>query len=258
MPHGLRDLGTYALGYGAQATAYVLLLTDRYPNSDPAVVEPTQALPLHPVRIEVTDPLRRSRLTVFFRVLLAVPHLLWLTLWSVLAALAALVGWPLALVLGRLPTPLHRFLAAFVRYAADVYAFLFLVGGPFPGFVGATGSYPVGLTVEPPRRQHRLVTLFRLVLAFPALVVAGAYGGALSVVGPARLVACARHGPHAGGDPEPGGRRHPLQRPGGRLRAAAHRPLPVRGSRPPGRLAPAACRPPSLPDPLDDAVLGLS
>ena len=182
MPHGLRDLGTYALGYGAQATAYVLLLTDRYPNSDPAVVEPTQALPLHPVRIEVTDSLRRSRLTVFFRVLLVVPHLFWLALWSVLAVLAALVGWPLALLLGRLPTPLHRFLAAFVRYVAGVYAFLFLVGGPFPGFVGATGSYPVGLTVEPPRRQHRLVTLFRLVLAFPALVVAGAYGGALPVV----------------------------------------------------------------------------
>ena len=105
MPHGLRDLGTYALGYGAQATAYVLLLTDRYPNSDPAVVEPTQALPLHPVRIEVTDSLRRSRLTVFFRVLLVVPHLFWLALWSVLAVLAALVGWPLALLLGRLPTP---------------------------------------------------------------------------------------------------------------------------------------------------------
>jgi hypothetical protein len=182
MPLGLRDLGTYALGYGAQATAYVLLLTDRYPNSDPGVVEPTQALPRHPVRVEVTDPLRRSRLTVFFRVLLAVPHLLWLMAWSVLAALAALAGWPLALLLGRLPTPLHRFLAAFVRYAAGVYAFLFLVGGPFPGFVGAMGSYPVGLTVEPPRLQHRLVTLFRLVLVVPALVVAGAYWGTLPVV----------------------------------------------------------------------------
>jgi hypothetical protein len=182
LPRGLRDLGTYALGYGAQATAYVLLLTDRYPNSDPGVVEPTQALPLHPVRIEVSDPLRRSRLTVFFRALLAIPHLAWLLAWGTLAAIVAPVGWLLALALGRLPTPLHRFLAAFVRYAAGVYAFLFLVGGPFPGFVGADGSYPVGLTVDAPRRQHRLVTLFRLVLAFPALVVAGAYWGVLPVV----------------------------------------------------------------------------
>lgn len=183
MPRGLRDLGTYALGYGAQATGYVLLLTDRYPNSDPAVVESTQALPLHPVRIEVTDALRRSRLTVFFRLLLAIPHLVWLTLWSALAAPAVLAGWLAALVTGRLPTPLHRFLTAFTRYAAHVYAFLFLVGGPFPGFVGATGSYPIALVIEPPQRQRRVVTLFRLVLAFPALLVAGVYWGTLSVVG---------------------------------------------------------------------------
>ncbi len=135
------------------------------------------------MRIEVTETLRRSRLTVFFRLLLAIPHLIWLALWSVLAALAVLVGWLLALALGRLPLPLHRFLAAFTRYTAHVYAFLFLVGGAFPGFTGGAGSYPVGLELEPPQRQHRLVTLCRLVLAFPALVVAGAYGGALSVVG---------------------------------------------------------------------------
>lgn len=183
MPRGLRDLGAYALGYGAQTTAYVLLLTDRYPDSDPAVAAPGQALPLHPVRIGVRDPLRRSRLTVFFRALLTVPHLLWLVAWSVLAAVAASVGWLLALLLGRLPAPLHRFLAAYVRYAAAVSAFLFLVGGPFPGFVGAAGSYPVDLTVEPPRRQHRLLTLFRPVLALPALVVAAAVGGVLPLVG---------------------------------------------------------------------------
>jgi len=182
MPHGLRDLATYALGYGAQATGYVLLLTDRYPNSDPAVVEPAQALPLHSVRIEITDTLRRSRLTVFFRLLLTIPHFVWLTLWSVPAALAVLAGWLIALVTGRLPTALHRFLAAFTRYAAHVYAFVFLVGGPFPGFVGAAGSYPVGLAIEPPQRQRRVVTLLRLFLAFPALLVAGAYWGTLSVV----------------------------------------------------------------------------
>lgn len=181
MPRGLRDLGTYSLGYAAQATAYLLLLTDRYPNSDPGVVQPAQALPPHPVRIEVSEALRRSRLTVFFRLLLAIPHFVWLALWSVLAALAVVVGWLAALVTGRLPRPLHRFLAAFTRYTAHVYAFLFLVGGAFPGFVGAAGSYPVALEVEPPAPQRRLVTLFRLPLALPALIVAGAYWGTLSV-----------------------------------------------------------------------------
>jgi Domain of unknown function (DUF4389) len=37
--------------------------------------------------------------------------------------------------------------------------------------------------VAGPERQRRLVTLFRLVLALPALILAGAYAGVLLVVG---------------------------------------------------------------------------
>ena len=67
-----------------------------------------------------------------------------------LALLAVLVAWVVALVIGRVPVPLHRFIAAWVRYSMHVMAFLFLVGGPFPGFVGAAGSYPVDLAIDPP------------------------------------------------------------------------------------------------------------
>jgi hypothetical protein len=35
MPRGLRDLIVYALSYAAQLWSYLLLLTDRYPSSDP-------------------------------------------------------------------------------------------------------------------------------------------------------------------------------------------------------------------------------
>ncbi len=182
MPHGLRDLGAYALGYGAQATGYLLLLTDRYPSSDPALVRPPQELPHHPVRIEARDTLRRSRLTVFFRLPLVMPHLIWLTLWGVLALLLALPAWVTALALGRVPRALHRFLAAYVRYAAHVVAFLFIVGGPFPGFVGAAGSYPIDLEIDGPSRQSRLSVVVRIGLAIPGLVLASALGGVIYVV----------------------------------------------------------------------------
>ena len=36
-----------------------------------------------PIRLIVTDDLQRSRLTVFFRLLLALPHLFWLYLWGI-------------------------------------------------------------------------------------------------------------------------------------------------------------------------------
>lgn len=182
MPQGLRDLIAYCVGYGAQATGYLLFVTDRYPNSDPALVRPPQDLPNHPVGIDVRDGLGRSRLMVFFRLLLAVPHLVWLGLWSVPVVLATLVAWVAALATGRVPSALHRFIAAWTRYGAHVFSFLYLVGGPFPGFVGAQGSYPVDLLVEAPARQHRARTLFRLPLALPALLLAGALAGVLGIV----------------------------------------------------------------------------
>lgn len=177
MPRGLRDVTAYGLSYGAQLWAYLLLLTDRYPDSDPL-----RALPEIPFRdgsivLRGSDDLRRSRLTVFFRLPLSFPHLLWLTLWSVLALLAALVNWVVTLIRARSPAWLHRFLAAYVRYTISVYAFLYIVANPFPGFGGTPGSYPLDTVIAGPERQNRWRVLFRGPLALPALLVAGAYGG---------------------------------------------------------------------------------
>jgi hypothetical protein len=182
MPAGLRDLGTYALGYGAQATGYLLLLTDRYPDSRPVHVSPPPSLPHHPLRLALRDELRRDRVVVLFRFLLAFPHLAWLSLWSVAALLATLAAWFVALVRGQLPRRLHRFLAAYVRYAAHLTAFLSLAGGPFPGFVGRQGSYPVDVEVDGPELQGRWGVLGRLLLAVPAVLVSTALGGVLLAV----------------------------------------------------------------------------
>jgi hypothetical protein len=174
---GLRDLAAYGVGYGAQAWAYALLLTDRYPNSDPDALG-EWSLPPHPVQIQLDDDGRRSRLTVFFRLLLALPHFVWLALWFIAAFLAAIVNWLVALVRGRSAGPLHRFLAAYVQYSAHVTAFATLIANPFPGFVGEPG-YPVDITVGPPARQSRWITLFRGFLVIPALLVSSALSGVL-------------------------------------------------------------------------------
>jgi uncharacterized protein DUF4389 len=108
---------------------------------------------------------------VLFRLLLALPHIVWLSGWGVLAYLAAFVNWFVALFGGRSWRPLHRFLAAYIRYQAHVYAFLFLVANPFPGFTGKESSYPLAIVVDGPDPQRRLVTLFRLVLVLPAFLL---------------------------------------------------------------------------------------
>ncbi len=182
MPRGMRDAAVYAIGYGAQTTAYALMLTARYPDSTPGRAEPLPELPAHPVAIAVDDDLRRPRLLVLFRFPLVVPHLVWLTLWSVLVVLAALLAWLAALVIGRVPRSLHRFMAAFVRAVTHLTAFLYLVGRQFPGFVGREGGYPIDLTIAPPTRQRRLGILFRLVLGLPALLLALTFAGVALVV----------------------------------------------------------------------------
>jgi hypothetical protein len=182
MPLGLRNLASYGLGYTAQAYSYGLLLTERYPNASPDAIGPEWELPPHAIQLELADDGRRSRLTVLFRLLLALPHLVWIVLWSVAAFLAAIANGIVALVRGRSAEPLHRFLAAYVRYYTHVNAFLFLVANPFPGFVGEPG-YPVDVSVAAAERQNRWITFFRVILAIPAFFLAAAYSVALLVVG---------------------------------------------------------------------------
>src|SRR5512132_621922 len=99
----------------------------------PAPAAPVPA-PDHPVRLVVTDDLRRNRLTVFFRLILAIPHLVWYVLWSVVVAFAILVNWVASLINGSSPEGLHKFLAAWVRYSTHLTAYLYRVADPFPGF----------------------------------------------------------------------------------------------------------------------------
>jgi hypothetical protein len=118
---------------------------------------------------------------VFFRFPLALVHFAWLTLWGIVAYLALIASWFSTLIRGTTPAALHRFLAAYMRYAAHVFAFVALVANPFPGFLGRPGSYPVDVEIDPPERQNRWVTGFRFFLALPAMFVSSALSTAAFV-----------------------------------------------------------------------------
>lgn len=183
LPRGLRDAIAYGLSYSAQLDAYLFLLTDVYPDSNPLTALPD--LPVRaadPIELEVGAGLEHSRLTVFFRLLLAIPHLIWLTLWALVAYLTAIVNWFATLAGGVSPLALHRFLAAYVRYQNHVYAYLFLICDPYPGFTGQAGSYPVEVRIEGPRPQNRWKVFFRLFLGLPAFLLNSAYGSLLWAV----------------------------------------------------------------------------
>src|SRR6266545_2146212 len=120
----------------------------------------------HPIRLVVNDDLRRSRLTVFFRALLVIPHYIVLVLWAIAAYVVLLINWFATLFAGKSPDGLHNFLANFLRYATRVAAYYSLLADPYPPF-GAAGTYVVDLEVDPPQPQSRLVTFFRAILVIP-------------------------------------------------------------------------------------------
>ena len=179
----------------------------------------------HPIRLIVNDDLQRNRLTVFFRLILAIPLLLWAVLWGVIALLAYIVNWFATLFMGQSPEGLHNFLGTFLRYTTHVRAYTLLVADPYPPFTGKEGTYPIDLEIDPPERQNRLTVFFRGILAIPALFLEPALA-AQPAAGDLQLVHRPGHRPRS--------RRHPELRRAGyadrdadlRLRAAADQPLP--------------------------------
>jgi hypothetical protein len=125
----------------------------------------------HPVRFVVTDDLRRSRLTVLFRIVLALPHLVWATLWGYALVFFVPFQWLWALFAGRLEDDAHGLLGRYVRYHVHLYAYLLLLANPWPRFHGRP-SYPVDVEFDRAKPQSRAAVFFRLVLVVPAFVFA--------------------------------------------------------------------------------------
>ena len=138
----------------------------------------------------------------------------------------------LALVLGRLPDPLHRFLAAYVRYATHLFAFVYVIGRRFPGFTGRAGSYGIDVEIDPPARQSRWKTLFRFFLSIPALILASALGGVALVIALLAWWYALATGRMPDGHARPRRGVPALLGPDVRVSDAAHRPLSVRRADP--------------------------
>src|SRR6266446_5766026 len=124
------------------------------------------ALPAHPIGLIVTDDLRRSRLTVFFRLLLVIPHLIWLEIWGIAVTFTVVFAWFAALFTGRVPQGLHDFNASYLRYSTRVTGYIFLLADPWPPF-SASQPYPIDVRVDPPQQQDRPTVFFLIFLAIP-------------------------------------------------------------------------------------------
>jgi hypothetical protein len=128
-------------------------------------------------------PTRQNRLTVAFRVILAIPHYLFFWILTLISIFAAIAAWFVALVTGRIPAGLHNFLAQVVRYGTRIYSYTMLLTDRYPPFNLSSDDFPV--SVEIPRtRLNRVAVLFRLILQIPAYLLLTLVGYGMWIAGP--------------------------------------------------------------------------
>lgn len=117
--------------------------------------------------------------------------------WLLAMALSLVVAvptWLAALLLGRVPAPLHRFQAAVLRYVTRTSAYLCMSGGRWPPFPWqGADAYP-RVEIDPPAPRSRLRTLFVLPLAVPAMITAVFFGVVVWMLGVGAWISVAATG----------------------------------------------------------------
>ncbi|MBJ7459215.1 MAG: DUF4389 domain-containing protein [Thermoleophilaceae bacterium] len=144
-----------------------------FPEVNPAL-DSSFALPPDTVAFYADYEQKRSRLTTFFRLILAIPHLIVLSLYGIVAILAVFVAWFALLFTAKYPEGLYNFVVGFQRYATRVNAYTFLVTDKFPPFNGNPDeAYAAHFLIGPPKEKYsRAKTFFRFILIIPFYIVA--------------------------------------------------------------------------------------
>jgi hypothetical protein len=124
-----------------------------------------------PILAVFDGPFPQRRVTVFFRLILAIPAGIVLFAVLIAAFFVIVIAWFGALFMGRLPTFAAEFLPGVVRWQTRVQAYTFLLTDKYPPFsMENDDTYPVRVTALP-GRLNRWAVFFRAILAIPALIV---------------------------------------------------------------------------------------
>ncbi|MDC9822811.1 DUF4389 domain-containing protein [Devosia sp. ZB163] len=105
--------------FSARVSAYLFLLTDKYPSTDE-----TQSVHLD---VDYPDAMALNRWLPLVKWLLAIPHYIILVVLAVLAFFATIIAWFAILFTGNYPRGLFDFVVGVGRWAARVWAYAYLL-----------------------------------------------------------------------------------------------------------------------------------
>jgi hypothetical protein len=127
----------------------------------------------YPVTFEADYVERRSRLTTFFRPILAIPLIIWLAIYGIAATVVIIIAWFAIVFTARYPRALYEFVEGYNRYFARATAYAALLCDPYPSFLGEDDpAYPVRMRFDGPLDPYsRLKTFLRFIIAIPIVIL---------------------------------------------------------------------------------------
>ena len=135
LPEGTRELpgDDHAL-FDVRAYSYALFMKEEYPPFTFGMT-PTDPGDDPRVRVDVAPQLvNRNRLTVAFRIILAIPQLIVLALLVLAAFVAAVIAFFAVLFTGQWPEGLRDFVVKVMRWSVRVQAYFLLLTDEYPPF----------------------------------------------------------------------------------------------------------------------------
>lgn len=125
-PEQLWNLAAYYMRWRVRAVAYLALLRDEYPPFGEGE---------YPASLTLTAPTgERDRLTVAFRLVLALPHLVALWVLGIAWAIATVIAWFAILFTGNHPRAFYEFGVGVLRWSTRVEVYLLLLRDEYPPF----------------------------------------------------------------------------------------------------------------------------
>src|SRR5687767_8139424 len=118
----------------------------------------------YPISFDVQPSAPQSRVSVFFRIILAIPHLLIFYFLGGVQSVVTLIAWFAIVITGKYPEGLLKFSIGVHRWGARVMGYATLLTDKYPPFsMDDDSSYPIRYQVQAQSEgRNRLTTFFRI------------------------------------------------------------------------------------------------
>ena len=132
IPQSIFDFMATIFRYQWRTYSYLGFMRESYPPFDftPSALDPGT----DPARLSVAYPERLSRLLIFVKWLLLIPHFVALLFVGIGAFFAGIAGFFVVLFTGRWPEGLRNFIVGTLRWSLRVSAYFYLVTDVYPPF----------------------------------------------------------------------------------------------------------------------------